>query len=294
MNKLLIGIVVVLVLAGCAPKVEPAEKPSIVVSFYILEDFTRRIAQDKLEIINIMGNALDAHDFEPTTQDMVTLMEADYVVVLGNDYEHWAESVFPELISDEPKLLVVGEGFELISHPISNQLDPHIWLSLSNAVTMLERIATFLSEEDPTNAAFYAANLETEKAAFLALDQRYRSELATRVRDEFIPNHAAFGYLAKDYGLTMIPIMGLEPDAEPDAATMATIIETVKAYGIPYILYEDEADTAVAETIASETGAQTGLLTPIENLTSAQLAAGDDYLSLMESNLEWLKKALGE
>jgi zinc transport system substrate-binding protein len=247
-----------------------------------------------LEIINIMGNALDAHDFEPSTQDIVTLTEADYVFVLGNDFEHWAESVFPDLVSTDPRLLVVGEGFDLISHALTNQIDPHLWLSLRNAVVMLEKITAFLSEEDPANADFYAANLETERAAFLALDQQYQSALAYRVRDEFIVNHAAFGYLARDYGLVMIPIMGLEPDAEPDAATMATIIETVKSYQIPYILYEDAADTAVAEVIAAETGAKTGLLTPIANLTSDQLAAGDDYLSLMKSNLEWLKKALGE
>jgi zinc transport system substrate-binding protein len=60
------------------------------------------------------------------------------------------------------------------------------------------------------------------------------------------------------------------------------------------VLYESETDTAVAEVIAEATGAKTGILQPIESLTAAQVAAGDDYLSIMRQNLESLTKAVTE
>ena len=151
-----------------------------------------------------------------------------------------------------------------------------------------------LIDADPTHQSDYEANYESAKADFEALDLEYQAVVNDRIRNEFITNHAAFGYLAKDYGLTMIPIMGLEPDAEPDASTMARIIDLVKQYKIPYILYEDEANADVAKTIALETGAKVGILRPGESLNTAQIQAGDDLLSIMRQNLVWLKKALQE
>jgi zinc transport system substrate-binding protein len=93
---------------------------------------------------------------------------------------------------------------------------------------MLETIKDHFSEAYPEKASAFETNYLAAKSEFDALDQDYITALSGRVRDEFMSNHAAFGYLARDYGLVMIPIMGLEPDAEPDAQTLALMIDTVK------------------------------------------------------------------
>ncbi len=293
MKKLLLGLMVVMGLAGCAPKATPSDKPTVVVSFYILEEFTRRIVGDSMTIVNLMPNGGDAHDFELSVSDRRTVEEADHVLLLGNDFEHWAEDVYPDPLSAEG-VLVVGKNVETLSDPLVNQVDPHLWLSLRNAVIMLETIKDYFSDIYPDQANTFEANFLASQTAFNALDQEYTVALSSRVRDEFMSNHAAFGYLARDYGLVMIPIMGLEPDAEPDAQTLALMIDTVITYGIPYVFYESETDTAIAEIIAEATGAKTGILIPIESLTAAQVAAGDDYLSIMRQNLESLTKAVTE
>ena len=48
----------------------------------------------------------------------------------------------------------------------------------------------------------------------------------------------------------------------------------------------------MAETIAYETGVSAEMLNPLEGLGDEELAAGEDYFSVMESNLEKLKAAL--
>jgi zinc transport system substrate-binding protein len=293
MKKILLGLMLAMGLAGCAPKAEPSDKPTVVVSFYILEEFTRRIVGDSMTIINLMPNGGDAHDFELSVTDRRVIEDADHVLLLGNDFEHWAEDVYAEPENTDG-VLIVGKNVETISDPLVNQVDPHLWLSLRNAVIMLETIKDHFSEAYPEKASAFETNYLAAKSEFDALDQDYITALSGRVRDEFMSNHAAFGYLARDYGLVMIPIMGLEPDAEPDAQTLALMIDTVKTYGIPYVLYESETDTAVAEVIAEATGAKTGILQPIESLTAAQVAAGDDYLSIMRQNLESLTKAVTE
>ncbi len=303
MNRKILGTILILglvlgttLLGGCQSTAAPAssDKLQIIVSIFPLEDFTNRVGGEYVEVKNLMPGGADAHDFEPSTQDMVAIQKADHVFVLGQGFEHWAEDVFPGLQSEQPGLLVVGANLETATHPVTQQIDPHLWTSLRNDILMMDVIRAYLSEVDPDHAADYQKNYDTAKADYEAMDQRYTEALKNRVRNEFVPNHAAFGYLASDYGLSMVPIMGIEPDAEPDAASMAQIIDVVKQYGIPYILYEDEADTAVAEAIAAETGAKTGLLRPNESITEANRSAGKDYLDLMAENLVWLEKALTE
>jgi len=293
MKKIIVSLMIVLSLSACAPK-PSGDKLQIVVSFYVLEDLTRKIGGEWVDIIDVMPAGSEPHEFEPSTQTMMTLSDASLILILGNDFEPWFNDAYDNVKKEDQQVVVLSEGIETLVNESTGQIDPHLWTSIRNIITILDRIKTVLIQADPTHQNAYQANYESARADFEALDAQYQEVIDQRIRDEFITNHAAFGYLAKDYGLTMIPIMGLEPDAEPDAATMARIIDLVKTYQIPYILYEDDASADVAKTIAQETGAKVGILRPGESLTSAQIQAGDDLLSIMKENLVWLKKALQE
>jgi zinc transport system substrate-binding protein len=293
MKKLIILIVLIASLSACTPKnTENDQKIEIVVSFYVLEYLTNRVGGEFVSVTNLLPIAGEPHDYEPSTKDMVTLSKADHIFILGNRFESWFEDIEDSIYHKGQEVLVVSEGIPTILNATTNQIDPHVWTSLKNNVLMLNTIKDYLIRIDPDRKTQYEANYQAAKVEFEALDQEFVVTLKNRVRDEFVVNHAAFGYLAKDYGLNMIPIMGIEPDAEPDASMMAQIIDIVKLYKIPYILYEDEADTKVAATIAAETGALTGVLRPGESLNDKQIKDGDDFLSIMRQNLQWLKKAL--
>jgi len=293
MKKILIFIVLIASLSACTPKNnENDQKIKIVVSFYVLEYLTNRVGGEFVSVTNLLPIAGEPHDYEPSTKDMVTLSKADHIFILGNRFESWFEDIEDSIYHKGQEVLVVSQGIPTIVNAATNQIDPHVWTSLKNDVLMLNTIKDHLIRIDPEHKAEYEANYQSVKAEFEVLDQEFEATLKNRVRDEFVVNHAAFGYMAKDYGLNMIPIMGIEPDAEPDASMMAQIIDIVKLYKIPYILYEDDADTEVADTIAAETGALTGVLRPGESLNDKQIKDGDDFLTIMRQNLQWLKKAL--
>lgn len=293
MKKISLALIVFLSLSACTPKTI-SDKLEVVVSFYVLEDLTHKIGGDYVDIIDVMPSGSEPHEFEPSTQTMMTLTNASLIFILGNDFEPWFQDAYDNVKHTGQEVVVLSKGIPTLINQDTQQIDPHIWTSIHNIITMMENIKAALIKADPTHQSTYEANFERAKADFIALDDQYQMVVDQRKRDVFITNHAAFGYLAQDYGLTMIPIMGLEPDAEPSAAVMAKIIDLVKRYDLPYILYEDEANADVATTIAQETGAKTGILRPGETLNSAQIQAGDDLLSIMSQNLEWLKKALQE
>lgn len=286
--------IVSLILSACAPTVPISDngKLKVVVSFYVLEDFTKKIGGDAIEVVNLLPGSMEPHDYELSTTDMITLSDASTIFILGNDFEPWFKDFETSLDPDRQNVSVISQGIETITLESSGQVDPHIWTSLRNARQMLKTIRDALVEADPDNTELFDNNLAKYDAEFALLDQTIREALSDRSLDVFVSNHAAFGYFAADYGLTMIPVLGLEPDAEPDAAQMQRIIELVKTYQIPVILYEDVTDTKVAQTIADETGAKTGLLRTLESLSVEERLNGEDYLSLMKQNLESLKEAL--
>ncbi|WP_341347252.1 metal ABC transporter substrate-binding protein [Paenibacillus sp. FSL H3-0469] len=173
-------------------------------------------------------------------------------------------------------------------------LDPHVWLDPVMAIREVKTIEAALSAAFPGNAAAFHANSDAYIAKLEKLDQDFRAGLQNTKRKDFITQHAAFGYLAQQYGLTQVPIAGLSPEQEPSAAQMAKIVEFAKANKVTTIFFETLVSSSVADTIAQEIGAKTAVLNPIEGLTEEDAAHNQDYLSLMRQNLEALIQALNE
>ncbi|WP_410055652.1 metal ABC transporter substrate-binding protein [Paenibacillus sp.] len=173
-------------------------------------------------------------------------------------------------------------------------LDPHVWLSPALAVQEVRRIEVALAKADPGHADDYKQNADAYAAKLEQLDRDFAEGLANAKRKDFITQHAAFGYLAREYGLTQVPIAGLSPDQEPSAEQMTEIVKFAKEHQVKTIFFETLVSSKVAETIAREIGAKTAVLNPIEGLTADDEAAGRDYLTLMRQNLEALKAALSE
>ncbi|WP_063563888.1 metal ABC transporter substrate-binding protein [Paenibacillus sp. O199] len=173
-------------------------------------------------------------------------------------------------------------------------LDPHVWLSPALAVKEVRNIEAGLAQASPEHAEQFKQNADAYVAKLEALDQDFKAAVADSKRKDFITQHAAFGYLAKEYGLQQVPIAGLSPEQEPSAAQMASVIDFAKEHQVKTIFFETLVSSKVSETIANEVGAKTAVLNPIEGLTEEEIAAGMDYIGVMRQNLEALKLALNE
>ena len=67
----------------------------------------------------------------------------------------------------------------------------------------------------------------------------------------------------------------------------------VRSVGATTVFFETLVSPRLAETVAREVGATTAVLDPLEGLTEEQIAAGEDYFSVMRENLAALREALG-
>jgi len=204
------------------------------------------------------------------------------------DHDHEGEEAEHDHESEEAEHDYESEGE---AHEHSHEKDPHVWLSPALAIKEVETITESLIEADPDNKETYQQNSEKYIAELSALDQKYNDALSKVEKKEMITQHAAFGYLASEYGLTQVPIAGLSPEQEPNAQRLAELKEFAKEHDISVIYFEETASKKVADTLASEIGAKTEVLSTLEVLSKEDEENGLDYIKVMERNLEKIVQA---
>ncbi|MBC8078825.1 MAG: zinc ABC transporter substrate-binding protein [Gorillibacterium sp.] len=282
-------------------------KLKIVTSFYPMYEFTRQVAGEYADVIALVPQGVEPHDWEPSAKDMTLIQEAN-VFVYNGIVEGWAEKALDSTTNADRVIVEASNGMDLIVGVEDEEegnskgdgtqddqgLDPHVWLSPVLAQQEVSAIAAALIKADPAHKDDFQKNADAYIAKLKELDASYSEELKNIKRTEFVTQHASFGYLAKQYGLTQMPISGLSPEQEPSPDKMVDIIKFAKEHDVKTIFFETMVDPKIAETIAAEVKAKTDVLNPIEGLTDEDKQNNRDYIAIMYLNLEGLAKALNE
>jgi zinc transport system substrate-binding protein len=319
-KKITLGLLILslaAVVSGCGSRSSADHAPSgngklkVEVSFYPMYDFTTHVAGSLADVGILIPAGVEPHDWEPTPRDMGRLEDSNVLIYNGAGLEGWVDQVVSALDSDKLVQVEASRGISLLDgfHDAEDEetdegsgwnrkdaggLDPHVWLSPQQAIREVQNIEAGLIQAAPEHTAEFRANAEAYIAQLEQLDKEYRQGLEHVKRKDFVTQHAAFGYLAKDYGLEQIPIAGLSPEQEPSASSMADIIQFARAHHTKTIFFETLVSSKVADTVAHEIGAKTAVLNPIEGLTDEELASHMDYLAVMRQNLKALEQALDE
>lgn len=270
------------------------QKITVVTSFYPLYYFSEHIGGDKADVYNLTPAGAEPHDYEPTAQDMALIESSNLLVLNGGGLEVWGDSIKKNLNPAQTILVVAGEGLvtSRIAEAGENVVDPHIWLSPALAGDMVNKILNGFQASDPANISYYIANADALKEDLKNLNADYSVGLKNCALKDIITSHASFGYLASAYGLHQISIAGLSPDAEPSPKEIGVIAEFAKENGVKYIFFESLVSPKLSETIATEVGAGTLVLNPLEGLATDDIRAGKNYFTEMRNNLDNLKIAL--
>jgi zinc transport system substrate-binding protein len=296
-------------LAGCGSSDADASGSGrqAVASFYPLAWVTERVAGDGWTVDNLTQPGQEPHDLDLTIAQTASLDSAD-LVVLEEGFQPAVDAAAEN--SDAPivdaaavvDLIPATEGdhdhegetedehAEEEGNDDHGDLDPHFWLDPLLVADFADSVADELAEVDPDGAQAYADNAAALRAELETLDEDYTSGLATCERSTTVVSHQAFAYLTR-YGLEFEAIAGLSPDAEPTAADLAHLQEVIEADGVTTVFSERLVSPKMAETLAGDLGVTTAVLDPLEGLSDE--TAGEDYLSIMRSNLSALQQANG-
>ncbi len=268
-------------------------KLQVATSFYPLYYFTTQIAGDKADVINITPAGAEPHDYDPSAGDIAKI-EKGNLLVLNGGVEAWGNKIKDNLKGTHVQVVVAGQGLltQQVEENGQNQIDPHVWLDPVNAKKEVKAILEALLKIDPADKNYFYNNATSLLSKLDDLDKQYQQGLSSCQEKNIITSHAAFGYLATRYHLTQVPITGLSPDAEPSAQQMADIATFARKNDVKYIFFESLISPKLSDTIASEIGAKTLVLDPIEGVSGDDMRAGKNYYTIMQENLRNLQTAL--
>ena len=262
----------------------------IVTSFYPMYVATINITQgvDGVTVTNMTKPQTGClHDYQLMTEDMKTLEKADAFVINGAGMESFLDKVIEQ--QKNLKIIDASKGIELLKD--DDEENPHVWLSVTDAILQVKNIAEQLKAADPKHADAYEKNAAAYIKKLEALKAEMHAELDTVPNKDIVTFHEAFPYFAKEFGLNIISVVEREPGTEPTPAELQATIEQVKKLPVKVLFTEPQYSPSAAETIARETGAKIYTLDPVVT-GEANEQALNAYIDTMKKNMETLKTAL--
>jgi zinc transport system substrate-binding protein len=268
---------------------------SVVASFYPIAEAAQHVGGPLVSVTDLTAPGVEPHDLELTPRQLADVADADVVLYLGGGFQ---PAVQDAVVDAQGETVDVAPGLQRMPVPSGESeegltSDPHVWLDPVLYGRIVDTVEAALSRADASSASTFASNARAFQDQISGLDDEYRTGLRDCARHEIVTSHAAFGYLAARYGLRQLAISGISPDAEPTPQHLAELRTFVREHDVTTIFTEELLSPKVAETLAAETGATTEILSPLESLTPDEIAAGEDYVSVMRSNLAKLEQALG-
>ncbi|MEV5825375.1 metal ABC transporter substrate-binding protein [Spirillospora sp. NPDC052242] len=318
----LTGLAAGLTACGDAGTDAPAGTTEVVASFYPMAWLAGEVGGDDVHVRTLTAPGAEPHDLELTAKQVANVQQADLALYVKGMQpavddavtEHAQKSALdaasvvktlPPPAEEEEHAHEHGhegehghehaheegheEGHEGHDHGDAGY-DPHIWLDPSRMAAIATALGDRLAKVDAENAAQYKSRAQAVAKQLTDLDAKFKDGLASCERKGIVTAHAAFGYMTNRYGLTQISIAGVDPSNEPSPARLAELTRHVKETGATTVFTETLVSPKVAETLAREAGVKTAVLDPVEGVEEG---SSDDYLTIMNRNLETLRPALG-
>lgn len=257
-----------LLLAACSNKTtnssgsenQTREKPVIAVSIVPEETFVKAVCGDLVEVVTMVPPGNSPENYEPTANSMAKFEDASLYFTIGVPTEE--ANILPSVL-DAKVISLADKTSEYYPDRTfdSGERDPHIWLSPKRVKVMIETISEEMSIIDPANAGIYEENAQAYTEELDDLDAQIKTALEGVKSKKFIAYHPAFGYIAKDYGLTMYALE--EGGKEATAQHLQEMIDLAKEENIKVIFYQEEIDSSQSKSFAEEIGGKTIQLAPL-------------------------------
>lgn len=239
----------------------------------------KAIAKDKIDVFSVLPQGRSPHDYTPGPQDIKRMASANIFFTTTMPFE--LRAVKP--LTKSTKVIDVTTNVKRIpltekcdhnhkketcghlhhdNHSSPHEmLDPHVWLSFDNAISISKSIATQLIQLDKENAQFYQKNLEDLLGRLNNLKNYAQANLKAYKGRRFYVYHPAFGYFAFANNLQQAAVeLG---GREPSASHLAKLIKVMREEKVKVIFVQVQFNPNAMQALARETKANVVELDPL-------------------------------
>lgn len=276
-------------------------KLKVAASFFPLYEFARNVGGNKAEVYSFLPIGNEPHSWEPSIQQIEELKGTKLFIYNGAGMEaylskfmesgEFANMTFVKA-SDSITLLKADSAEDDKEILAQGGMDPHVWNDPIYAEQEVANIKNAMKKVDPANAQYYEDNANAYIAKLSTLDNSIKTGLSHCKKDTFVSFHNAFNYFSNRYGVHDVWITGIAPEADVPPQDIQKVIQIAKDKDVKVIFSEDLVDPRLANTLASEIGAQVMVLSPLEGINQTEQQEGKTYLDKWYENLNNLRMAL--
>ncbi|NDV24878.1 metal ABC transporter solute-binding protein, Zn/Mn family [Desulfovibrio sp. JC022] len=270
-------------------------KPRIGVTLHPYYSFTKAVVGDGAEVIPLIGEGFNPHNYRPQPEDIKKCMTLDALVVNGIGHDEFAFEIV-EAADMKGKLPLIMANKDVSLIPVSGTLDgrkivnPHTFVSVTASVRQVYTIAKELGKLYPENAAFYRKNARNYARKLRKLKARYMKRITGLPSMEFrcATIHGGYDYLFQDFGLQVTAVIEPGHGLKPTASQLAKTIDEIKRLGVDVIFTEMSFPDKYVDTIHKETGIR---IRHLSHLTNGKYTE-EGFEQGIEANLKALTDAL--
>jgi zinc transport system substrate-binding protein len=258
------------------------DKLPVFVSITPQKYFVQQIGKELVDVQIMVPPGASPATYEPKPRQMADLSKAKIYFAVGVPYE---KAWLLKIAAANPKMNVVhtDHGIKKLAmtshhhdgekddHHDHGGLDPHIWLSPQLVKVQAHTILAALIEIDPTHQSVYQTNFKEFTARIDQLDADLKKIFVGKKGLQFMVFHPSWGYFAKAYGLTQVPIE-IE-GKEPKPAQLGELIRHARKDGIKVVFVQPQFSTKSARLVAHEIGGQVVPADPLAEEWMANLRA---------------------
>lgn len=297
MKKILICLLCVVLLCGCATKAQPQKdtKMTVVTTIFPLYDFARAVGGDSIDVKMLIRPGTEVHSFEPLPSDMAAVYDCDLFLFIGGESDIWAKN----LINDKNvnSLALISSVDTSQGHTHSHEHshpDEHIWTSPKMAVKMIEAICKAFIKVDAQNADFYTKNSEMYiKKINKASDEM--SKMLCEHKEPFVvvADRFPFTYFTNEYDIGYEAAFdGCAVSTDISFKTMKRLTNTIKTKNVKSVFCTEISSKNIANALKNELGVQVLELHSAHNVTLDDFNAGITYVDILYRNIKSLHRGL--
>ena len=260
------SLILCLILASCkqAPKKVANEegKPTVTVTIPPYQYFVEKIADGKVKVNVMVSNGNNPETYEPYPLQMAELSKSALYLKVGSI--GFEQTWMKKLQDNAPDMKVIDTsvGITPAKTPGGN-IDPHVWMSCSNARIIASNILMALCELTPKNTAFfekkYLSLLNIIDSRDSTIKETFKKQ--PEMTRKFVIYHPILTYFARDYQLEQLAIE--EEGREPSAAQLKSLINRSKKEGIKYCLIQAEFANRNTKTFINESHTKPMQINPL-------------------------------
>ncbi|MBR5214061.1 MAG: zinc ABC transporter substrate-binding protein [Akkermansia sp.] len=227
----------------------------------LLSEMARNIGGEAVEVVDLFPANGDLHSFAPGSKQMAAAANADMLLACGKGIEPYLAEL-AESMPEDTVILGLGRDIPNVYLPNSRRADPHWWNTPENMKRASRTLLATLSQLAPAQQATFTAGQKKYAATMDALTRKARLQFSRipQNRRYLVTGHAAMCHFCEEFGFTPITIHGISKESEGDTATLAALLNDLRAKDVRCIFTEVGASPKILEVIAEQLGVPTAPL----------------------------------